>query len=611
MNKFKRVAESLVFLIVILSIPSVAESNTIIPQASSNSSAVPSAPQSLQATGGNAKVTLSWQVPSSNGGSAITNYKIYKSTSSGTEVYFTTRGNVTSYTDLAVTNGNTYFYQVTALNSVGESPRSNEASATLSAPPSAPQSLLATGGNAKVTLSWQVPSSNGGSAMTSYKIYKSTSSGTEVYFTTRGNVTSYTDLAVTNGNTYFYQVTALNSVGESPRSNEASATLSAPPSAPQSLQATGGNAKVTLSWQVPSSNGGSAITNYKIYKSTSSGTEVYFTTRGNVTSYTDLAVTNGITYFYQISALNSADESPRSNEASATPPIMPSAPQNLQATGGNARVTLSWQVPSSNGGSAITSYKIYKSTSSGTEVYLTTRGNVTSYTDLAVTNGNTYFYQVTALNSVGESPRSNEASATPGTTATQAISLNPSTGPRGTTVTVTGTNFSHNSAITAVTYDGTTVITTPAIITTNSTGGFSATFAVPSSTAGLHTVSAQDASSNSASAQFTVTTSSISLNPTSGPTGTTINISGNNFVANSVIAISYDGSPIATNPGTITANSTGGFTGSIIVPSSIAGLHTVSAQDASSNSASAQFTVTTSSISINPTKKNTGTTITI
>src|SRR3989441_8896389 len=110
---------------------------------------------------------------------------MYICSSSGTEVYLTTRGNVTSYTDLAVTNGNTYFSQVTALNSVGESPRSNEASATLSAPPSAPQSLLATGGNAKVTLSWQVPSSNGGSAITSYKIYKSTSSGTEVYLTTR------------------------------------------------------------------------------------------------------------------------------------------------------------------------------------------------------------------------------------------------------------------------------------------------------------------------------------------------------------------------------------------------------------------------------------------
>src|SRR5437899_12506227 len=272
MNKFKRVAESLVFLIVILSIPSVAESNTIIPQASSDSSAVPSAPQSLQATGGNAKVTLSWQVPSSNGGSAITYYKIFKSTSSGTEVYLTTRGNVTSYTDLAVTTGITYFYKVSAVNGIGVSPQSNEASATPPTVPSAPQNLQATGSNARITLSWQAPSSNGGSAITYYKIFKSTSSGTEVYLTTRGNVTSYTDLAVTNGITYFYKVSAVNSVGVSPQSNEASATPPTIPSAPQNLQATGGIGNVTLSWQAPS-NGGSPITKYKIYKSSSTGVE--------------------------------------------------------------------------------------------------------------------------------------------------------------------------------------------------------------------------------------------------------------------------------------------------------------------------------------------------
>src|SRR5256712_2047698 len=210
MNKFKRVAESVVFLIVILSIPSVAESHNIIPQASSDSSTAPSAPQNLQAIGSNTRVSLSWQVPSSNGGSTITYYKIYKSTSSGTEVYLTTRGNVTSYTDLAVANGIKFFYQVTALNALGESPRSNEASAIPPSPPSAPQNLQAIGSNTRVSLSWQVPSSNGGSTITYYKIYKSTSSGTEVYLTTRGNVTSYTDLAVTNGITYFYKVTALN-----------------------------------------------------------------------------------------------------------------------------------------------------------------------------------------------------------------------------------------------------------------------------------------------------------------------------------------------------------------------------------------------------------------
>src|SRR2546425_877379 len=84
----------------------------------------------------------------------------------------------------------------------------------------------------------------------------------------------------------------------------------------------------------------------------------------------------------------------------------------------------------------------------------------------------------------------------------------------------------------------------------------------------------------------------ISLNPTSGPTGTTVNISGSNFAANSGITISYDNNPVTTTPTTVTANSAGGFSGSITVPSSGAGPHTVNATDASSNSASAQFTVT-------------------
>src|SRR2546428_109833 len=179
------------------------------------------------------------------------------------------------------------------------------------------------------------------------------------------------------------------------------------------------------------------------------------------------------------------------------------------------------------------------------------------------------------------------------TTPIATISLNPSSGPAGTTVTVTGTNFSPNSAIIAVTYDGTSVTTNPAIIQTDSSGGFSATFAVPSpSNPGSHTVNATDASSNSASTPFTVTTPSISLSPSSGPAGTTVNISGSNFVANSAITITYDGSGITTTPTTVTANSAGSFTCSITVPSSIAGLLTVNATDASFNSASASFTVT-------------------
>jgi hypothetical protein len=42
----------------------------------------------------------------------------------------------------------------------------------------------------------------------------------------------------------------------------------------------------------------------------------------------------------------------------------PGAPTGLAATAGNAQVSLSWGAPASNGGSAITSYKVYRGTAS-------------------------------------------------------------------------------------------------------------------------------------------------------------------------------------------------------------------------------------------------------
>ena len=97
----------------------------------------PSAPQNLQASAGNGYVLLTWQAPSSNGGASITEYKIYRGTTSGGESYLTeVSGNTLSYNDTSVSNGQTYYYYVTAVNSAGESQPSNEVSATPQAPSS-------------------------------------------------------------------------------------------------------------------------------------------------------------------------------------------------------------------------------------------------------------------------------------------------------------------------------------------------------------------------------------------------------------------------------------------------------------------------------------------
>lgn len=89
--------------------------------------------------------------------------------------------------------------------------------------PATPTGLVATAGNAQVTLSWSASSG----ALT-YNVKRSTTNGGP-YTTIATGLTStgYTNTGLTNGTPYYYVVSASNSVGESGNSNQASATPSA------------------------------------------------------------------------------------------------------------------------------------------------------------------------------------------------------------------------------------------------------------------------------------------------------------------------------------------------------------------------------------------------
>ena len=56
---------------------------------------------------------------------------------------------------------------------------------------------------------------------------------------------------------------------------------------------------------------------------------------------------------------------------------------------------------------------LYRGTAPGAETPLANAGNKTSFSDASATAGTTYYYVVTAVNSVGESVKSNEANASP------------------------------------------------------------------------------------------------------------------------------------------------------------------------------------------------------
>ncbi|TET91933.1 MAG: hypothetical protein E3J35_00260 [Methanomassiliicoccales archaeon] len=188
------------------------------------------------------------------------------------------------------------------------------------------------------------------------------------------------------------------------------------PSEPQNLQATAGTQQISLSWSQPASDGGSPVTNYRIYRGNTSGGEAFLVEVGNVLSYVDGGLKDGQTHYYQVSAVNVAGEGPKSNEADATTTIsqtVPSEPQKLLATPGNSLINLTWNTPLFDGNSSITNYRIYRGTTSGGEVFFLEIGDVTTYTNTGLANGQTYYYQISAVNGIGEGPPSIETNATP------------------------------------------------------------------------------------------------------------------------------------------------------------------------------------------------------
>lgn len=187
-----------------------------------------------------------------------------------------------------------------------------------------------------------------------------------------------------------------------------------PPSIPLNFTLSTGNRQITLSWNA-SLSGGSPVTGYNIYRGNSSINEKLYAIIGNVTQYTDTGLTNGQTYFYNISAINSYGEGSTTANESGVPATVPTQPQNLKLVANDKSITLSWSDPSNNGGLPITGYDIYRGSSPGDEVFYTSIGNITTYQDNELNNGQKYYYTVSAINDKGNSPESMESYATPST----------------------------------------------------------------------------------------------------------------------------------------------------------------------------------------------------
>jgi len=362
-------------------------------------------PTGLNAVPGDTRVTLTWNAPADNGGASINYYVVYMN---GFDVDHVTG---TTATVDGLWNGDTYSFAVAAHNSAGTGDRSATVSSTPTpvTVPGAPVTLTATPGDGQVHLSWGPPTSDGGAAIDHYVIYQN---GADVV---HESGTSRTITSLTNGASYDFAVAAHNSAGVGTMSPVVSATPKAPlalvmpPSAPTALTATPGDGQASLSWNAPADNGGAAIDHYVVYQDGSSVATV------TGTSATVSGLMNGIPYSFTVAAHNSAAIGEVSEAVVVTPSAtatVPGAPTELNATGGDGQVMLSWNPPANNGGRAVTGYLIHWGTDpSSSDGPISTTG--TSYLHEGLENGQVLYYWVSAVNEVGEGDTSDVASATP------------------------------------------------------------------------------------------------------------------------------------------------------------------------------------------------------
>jgi hypothetical protein len=180
------------------------------------------------ATAGDARAIVSFTAPVGTGASAVTGYTV--TSSPGGIIATGTRSPIVV---LGLTNGTPYTFTVTSKNATGMSATSapsnsvTPAESIALAPPSSPVIGLATAGDAQATVNFTAPSSDGGSAITSYTV-TSFPSG----ITAAGSTSPIMVAGLVNGVGYTFTVTARNAIGVSAPSASSNSATPASPLAP-------------------------------------------------------------------------------------------------------------------------------------------------------------------------------------------------------------------------------------------------------------------------------------------------------------------------------------------------------------------------------------------
>jgi aryl-phospho-beta-D-glucosidase BglC (GH1 family) len=387
--------------------------------------APPLAPGGLQATAGNAAVSLGWITCS-----GATGYSIRRGSAAGGPYTVVGSTASTGYQDTGLSNGTTYYYVVAATNANGTGALSAECSAI-------PQSNTLPPGwvsrDVGISRAWNGDAGDvgfAGSASASGGTYSVNGSGIDIwgaadsfqyaYRAVLGDCTIIAHVASQQGNDPWAKAGVM--IRETLQFDSANAVSAITPQngtlfsyrpATAGSSSSSGSSGVAPYWLklVRSSN---TFTGYRA-SATNSWSQI-----GSATIPMAASVFVGLA----VTARNNLQTNTSTFDSLSVSCQMPPAPTSISATTSNAQVRLQWAAVVGAG-----TYNLKRS-STNNGPYTVIAGGLadTNYLDAGLASGSTYYYVVSAVNVNGEGPNSAQASATAHAPPQLAVNLVPGGG---------------------------------------------------------------------------------------------------------------------------------------------------------------------------------------
>ena len=302
--------------------------------------------------------------------------------------------------------------------------------------PTKPRRLRVTStSESSITIAWNFPKSDGGSTIIGYRVEMSTT-GTGNWRVLAGTTPFrfYTHNGLGPERTRYYRVSAKNADGTGPRSATTSGTTDSADPGPmvtiaalsssvtegtavgfRLTRAPAGNASLTVALDI--SETGDMLGGYLPASAVFAASEETVTITLGTTNDTEDEPDSDVTVQvssgtgYTVGSNSSATVTVTDNdEAAAT---VPGSPRDFRVSASReTHLTLAWTAPSDNGGASIEGYAIERSATGNNPWTNAGLSVVTTWVDSNLQPGTTYYYRVSAINSVGTGPASGVASGT-------------------------------------------------------------------------------------------------------------------------------------------------------------------------------------------------------